>query len=378
MVALVATVLASCSDSSASDDEPDRKAALDQALAELVAMPGGPPGAIVVVQRGSDRSVHAAGVAEVGSGTAPGIDDHMRIASVAKAFNGAAALALVDDGVLSLDDTIGQRLPDLPAAWHDVTLRQLLDHTSGLPNYTASEAFGAALTASPGEAPPPTGLVAYVEDEPLVFPPGSAYAYSNTDNITVGLMIEAVTGKSYEDVLAEQVLGPLGLDETSLPAGTDQPDPLLHGYVIDENSQLEDLSTVFAAGYAWASGGIVSTPGDLNDFIRAYVGGELFGDEMRAAQQDQFIPAASSEPSGPGDNSASMALFRYDTDCGTVFGHTGNFFGYTQFAVASPDGERSATAAISLQRSQDNEDQAASVFTALLRVEQAAVCYALD
>ena len=73
-----------------------------------------------------------------------------------------------------------------------------------------------------------------------------------------------------------------------------------------------------------------------------------------------------------------MALFRYDTDCGTVFGHTGNFFGYTQFAAASPDGERSATASISLQRTQDNEDQAASVFTALLRVEQAAVCYALD
>ena len=147
MVALVATVLASCSDSSASDDEPDRRAALDQALAELVAMPGGPPGAIVVVQRGSDRSVHAAGVAEVGSDTAPGVDDHMRLASVSKAFSGAAALALVDEGVLSLDDTIGQRLPDLPAAWHDVTLRQLLDHTSGLPDYSSTAAFGAAVTA---------------------------------------------------------------------------------------------------------------------------------------------------------------------------------------------------------------------------------------
>jgi D-alanyl-D-alanine carboxypeptidase len=341
-------------------------------------MPGGPPGAIVVVQRGSDRSVHAAGVAELGSNTPPGVDDHMRIASAAKAFSGAAALALVDDGVLSLDDTIGQRLPDLPAAWGAVTLRQLLDHTSGLPNYTSSDAFVAGITASPGEAPPPTGLVAYVEDEPLVFPPGSAYAYSNTDNITVGLMIEAVTGKSYEDVLAEQVFGPLGLDETSLPAGTDQPDPLFHGYVIDEKSQLEDQSELFAAGYAWASGGIVSTPGDLNDFIRAYVGGKLFGDEVRAAQQDLFIPEGGSEPSGPGDNSASMALFRYDTDCGTVFGHTGNFFGYTQFAAASPDGERSATASISLQRTQDNEDQAGSVFTALLRVEQAAVCAALE
>ena len=160
MVALVATVLAACSDSSESDDEPDREAELDQALKELVAMPGGPPGAIVVVQRGSDRSVHAAGVAELGSDAAPSVDDHMRVASAAKAFEGAAALALVDDGVLSLDDTIGQRLPDLPAAWGAVTLRQLLDHTSGLPDYTTSDSFVPALTDSPGEAPSPIGLVA--------------------------------------------------------------------------------------------------------------------------------------------------------------------------------------------------------------------------
>jgi D-alanyl-D-alanine carboxypeptidase len=211
-----------------------------------------------------------------------------------------------------------------------------------------------------------------------VFPPGSQYAYSNSDNITVGLMIEAVTGKAYADVLAEEVFGPLGLDETSLPAGTEMPDPLFHGYALDPDGQLEDLSTVFSAGYAWASGGIESTPGDLNDFIRGYVGGELYGDETRAAQQDLFIPAGGSEPSGPGANSASIALFRYETVCGTVYGHTGNFFGYTQFAVASPDGRRSATASISLQRTQGNEGQAASVFTALQRVEEAAVCYALE
>jgi D-alanyl-D-alanine carboxypeptidase len=340
MVAVVATALVGCSDSSTRDDEPDRQETLDEAVKELVAMPGGPPGAIVVVQRGADRSVHAAGVAAVGSDAAPSVDDHMRVASVAKAFEGAAALSLVDDGVMTLDDTIGQRLPDLPEAWHKVTLRQLLDHTSGRPSYTASDAFVQALTTSPGAAPPPAGLLAWVEDKPLVFPPGSQHAYSNSDNIAVGLMIEAVTGKAYADVLAEEVFGPLELEQTSLPAGTEMPDPLLHGYALDDNGQLEDLSTVFSAGYVWASGGIVSTPGDLNDFIRGYVAGELYGDEMRAAQQDLFIPAAGSEPNGPCANSASVALFRYETACGTVYGHTGNFFGYTQFAVASPDGRQ--------------------------------------
>ena len=217
-----------------------------------------------------------------------------------------------------------------------------------------------------------------MEDEPLVFPPGSQYAYSNSDNITVGLMIEAVTDQDYADVLAEKVFEPLELDDTSLPAGTELPDPVFHGYALDDDGQLEDQSNLVAAGYAWASGGLVSTPADLNDFIRGYVGGELFGDEVRAEQQDLFIPGGGSEPAGPGTNSATTALFRYDTECGTVYGHTGNFWGYTQFAVASPDGRRSVTASISLQRGQRNEGQAASVFTALQRLEEAAICYALE
>lgn len=91
-------------------------AALDRALKRLVAMPGGPPGVIAVVQRGDQVRVHTAGYADVESKRRPQATDYMRIASVAKAFSGATALSLVQDGVLSLDDTIGQRLPSLPAA----------------------------------------------------------------------------------------------------------------------------------------------------------------------------------------------------------------------------------------------------------------------
>ncbi len=377
VVGLLTATLAACSETTATD-ELDREETLDQAVEELVAMPGGPPAAIVVVQRGSDRSVHAAGVAEVGAEAAPEAEDHMRVASVSKAFSGATALSLVDEGVLALDDTIADRLPDLPEAWGEVTLRQLLNHTSGLPDYTANPAFGEAVGASPGEALPPADLLAFVADEPLVFPPNTRYAYSNSDNIAVGLMIEAATGEDYADVLAEEVFEPLGLDGTSLPAGTEMADPYIHGYQLADDGELEDFSTVFAPGWAWASGGVVSTPADLNDFIRGYVGGELFGDEVREQQQQLFIPAGESDPPGPGENSASMALFRYQTECGTVYGHTGSIFGYTQFAVASPDGRRSATASISLQRDGKGEGQAASVFDALQRLELAAICYALE
>ena len=366
-----------CSDSTGSPPT-ELDEALDQAVDELQAMPGGPPAVVVVVQRASDRTLHTAGVVEVGTDVEPTVDDHMRIASVAKAFSGATALSLVDEGVLSLDDTIAQRLPDLPAAWGEVTLRQLLNHTSGVPDFILREAFGEAVVASLDEAPPPAELLAFVADEPLDFPPGTRYVYSNSDNIVVALMIEAATGSTYADVLTEEVLDPLGLDDTSLPTGVEMPEPFLHGYDLDPPNPPEDDSNQSAAGWAWASGGIVSTPADLNDFIRGYVGGELFDDDVRGEQQDVFIPAGGSEPPGPGLNSATMALFRYQTECGTVYGHTGNTF--RLHPVRRRLARRSALGdgVDHPPTHAESEDQAAAVFDALQRVEQAAICMALD
>src|SRR5262245_52136100 len=206
---------------------------LDLALRELVAMPSGPPGAIAVVQSGDRPEVFVAGVAEIGARSAPTADDHMRVASIAKAFSAATALALVDAGALSLDDTVGGRLPALPDAWADVKLRQLLNHTSGVPDFIRASTFRDAVGASMAQAPPPERLLAFVEDQPLSFPPGARYAYSNSDNIAVGLMIESAIGRPYSDVLAEQVLEPIGLSGTSLPEGVEIPEPFIHGYKIE-------------------------------------------------------------------------------------------------------------------------------------------------
>ena len=147
---------------------------LRTALRDLVTAPGGPPGAIAVVQRGRAIAVVTAGTAVVGSAIAPRASDHIRIASVSKAFSGAAALALVAQGKLSLDDTIGQVLPTLPKAWAAVTLGELLHHTSGVPDFSASPAFQKAVSASLQTAPPPEQLLSYVANEPLEFPPGRA------------------------------------------------------------------------------------------------------------------------------------------------------------------------------------------------------------
>ncbi|MGH3688589.1 MAG: serine hydrolase domain-containing protein [Microbacterium sp.] len=380
---VLAVLLSGCTASEPSEtatDAPDATpaAALDRALAELVAMPGGPPGVISIIQIDDVRTVHTAGVAIAGESAPPEPDDAMRVASVAKAFSGATALALVDRGVLSLDDTIGSLLPAEPEGWAPVTLRQLLNHTSGLPDFTTSARFQEAAGASLTVAPPPEELLAFAADEPLNFVPGTQYRYSNSDNIAVALMIQEATGRPYTDVLQELVLDPLGLSATSLPAGTDMPTPTFHGYDLDESGAPEDITNALAAGWAWASGGVVSTPTDLNTFIRGYVGGELFDAQTQAEQTALFIPGGESGPPGPGENSASLSLFRYETSCGVVYGHTGNTVGYTQFAVASPDGTRSATVSMNLGRNENSTGQDLAVLHALQRAEAKAICAAMS
>src|SRR5262245_19611887 len=354
----------------------DADTALDRALRSLVAMPGGPPGVIAVTQRGGQARVHAAGYGELETKRRPLATDHMRIASVAKAFSGACALALVQKGLLSLDDTLAERLPSLPSAWGSVTVRQLLNHTSGVPDFIKKTAFKKTVSSSPTVAPPPEKLLDFIAKDRLVFPPGAKYEYSNSDNIIVGLIVQAVTKKPYADALRELVYTPLELAQTILPIGPELPAPFIHGYGREGSSAPEDISESFASGWAWASVGIISTPHDLNRFIRGYVGGKLFGTEVEK-QQRAFIPGSGSEPPGPGVNAAGLALYRYKTRCGTMYGHSGNTFGFTQYAAASSDGSRSMTISINLQRTHENEGQAGAVFKAFRKAALLAVCAAL-
>src|SRR5262249_34107156 len=146
--------------------------------------------------------------------------------------SGAVALQLVRDGRLGLDDTIGQRLPGMPPAWAGVTVRQMLNHTSGLPDYTQSSAFAKQAQTNPRGFVSPTGIIDWVRADKLAFAPGSSYAYSNTDNIVIGLIAQALTGKTYPDLLEEVVFGPASLRQTTFPTRQIAlPRPFLHGYV---------------------------------------------------------------------------------------------------------------------------------------------------
>jgi D-alanyl-D-alanine carboxypeptidase len=346
-------------------------AKLQRALRELVARRDGPPGVAVVLQRGKRASFSTAGVSQVGQRRRIAPSDHMRLASVAKAFSGAVVLSLAAEGKLSLNDTVGKWLPSLPAAWSAVTLRELLSHTSGIPDFSQTEAFGVALSKSLLLAPAPQTLLAFAPAS-LDFTPGSRYRYSNSDNIIAALIAAAAGHSSYEAELAQRVFAPLGLSGTSLPASAAMPSPYVHAYVVDPPKAPEDVSELFAAGWSWASGGVVSTPRDANAFVRAYVRGALT-DAATHAAQFTFTPG-SSEPIGPGVNSAGLAIFRYRTRCGTVYGHTGNTAGFTQFIAANASGTRSTVVSVNAQITPKAN---AKRFVELRRIYTLAVCAAL-
>ena len=347
-----------------------------RALEDLVDRTGGPPGGSILLRRPSGDTFIRAGVADVETQKPFTRNKHMRIASVSKAFSGAVALSMANDGVLSLDDTIAARLPSLPSAWGAVTLRQAMAHTSGLPDFTKDPGFLQYFSDHLQE----TGitkaeLVDFVADEPLNFAPGSSYEYSNTDNVVIAMMAEAAAAKPYEQLLADHVLAPLELRRTALPGDSVLPGPRINGYDVDP---IEDLTECCSMAFVSASGGLYSTPRELTRFVVGYVGGELFGDPVRA-EQFQFVAGASSDPPGPGVNAGGLSVFRYRTGCGTVFGHTGNFPGYTQFTAARKSGRRAVTVSVNRQLSPTAVGvNAPEAFADLRRIYRLSVCALLD
>ena len=200
-----------------------------------------------------------------------------------------------------------------------------------------------------------------------MFAPGSQYEYSNTDNIVIGLIAEAAGGETFAAELKRIVFGPARLPETALATKLAIPQPFIHGYATAPGEKPEDVSTLVSPSGAWASGGIVSTPKDLNAFIRAYLGLRFF-DRAEQIQQMQFVPGGESVPPGPGKNSAGLALFRYRTRCGTVYGHTGTFPGYAQWVAATSDGKRSVTTSLNI------EAPSGKLLAQLRTVQVTAVC----
>lgn len=352
---------------------------LNRALNRVMDAPNGPPGISMQIVKHGRSQYFRRGVANLQTGARPNLAMRFRIASVAKAFSGAVTLSLVRKGKLSLYSTVGQVLPGILPAARNVTLAQVLAHTGGLPEYIKSDGFKNEVGKHPGRYVSPRHIVSWVRNAPLTHRPGSKYEYSDTDNIIAGLMAQRVTGVPYMKLVhrfAGRRFG--GLPGTYMPRTVKMPGPYIHGYDIVPGKKPNDISHLINPSGAWASGGIVSTLPALSRFFRAYVGGRLLGNGptsryIKRVQRD-WLPG-SSQPPGPGVNYAGMALFRYRTRCGTMFGHTGSFPGYRVFAASSADGSRSIAFVANAQITDKSGSPRVSAL--IRRAQVAAVCHAL-
>jgi D-alanyl-D-alanine carboxypeptidase len=344
---------------------------LQKQLNAIVESGAGPPGIVMLVDRGPHTEFFSAGTAQVGKRRPPAPTDAFRIASVSKGFNAYLAAKLIDNGVLSLDTTLRERIPGILPAAEEVNLRELLQHTSGLADYIRAPTFVEQLLADPSRYFSPLQLTEFVRSDALDFAPGSRYHYSDTDNIAAGLIEERASGLSYWQLLRGRIFGALKMRNSSLPRTVEMPRPYMHGYDVEPGEKPEDVSELINPAGAWASGGIVSTPIDMARFARRYVPTVL----ATSTVEGPFYLGSSSPP-GPGKNFAGLGIFRYRTGCGTVYGHTGSFPGYRIFVAATSDGKRSVVFVANSQIVPDQGSQ--RIAKAITQVQAQAVCRALS
>ena len=195
-------------------------------------------------------------------------DTKFRLGSLTKQFTAACIMLLQEDGKLKTSDPISKYMPDAPAAWRTITLRNLLTHTSGIPNFTSLPDYPRtqALPTTPEQT------IARFRDLPLDFQPGEKFAYSNSNYILLGYIIEKTSGESYIQFLTQRILQPLGLNDT----GYDSPRILPHraaGHTMHdkeiENTSLIDMTVPYAAG------SLYSTTTDLMRWNLGIYGGRL-------------------------------------------------------------------------------------------------------
>jgi D-alanyl-D-alanine carboxypeptidase len=301
------------------------KTSLDAVLQGAV--DDGFPGIVLQVERGG-KTIYAgaAGVSNIETGKPLKTKDRHRIYSITKAFTALVTLQLVDEGVLSLDDTITKWLDD-PAVTRipnvdQVTLRQLLVHTSGIYDFAddTDSSFWIDAFLGPNadwaKVWTPFELLAYADGAKHApyGAPGEKYVYSNTNYILVGLIIEKATGETFGDELRRRILTPLALHDTFFVEDATLPKGTVDAYQRVEG-QLVSLSGT-NLGWAWTFGGMVSTTADLARFARAIYGGELISPSSFTEMFD-FFPAKHE------GYYEGIGVYKTDTPSGQIYGTDG-------------------------------------------------------
>ncbi|MEU9186492.1 serine hydrolase domain-containing protein [Streptomyces sp. NPDC048484] len=287
------------------------------------------------------------GVADKATDAAARPGDRFRIASASKTFVATVMLQLVGEGSVSLDDTVEDWLPGVVSGNGNdgsaITVRQLLQHTSGLFNYTADFPMltsAAAYQAGRYTTWTPEQLVAISMRHAPDFEPGTKWSYSNTNYILAGMIIQKATGHSWDKEVTKRIIRPLDLDHTVAPT-TDSRirGRHLHGYSsFGETGPGIDV-TAFNPSAGGAAGAMISTTADLTTFYEALLGGRLLRPAELAAMKTT-VRAPELDPAWDGAR-YGLGLMEVPLTCGgSYYSHGGDLPGYTTRNGVSADGRR--------------------------------------
>jgi D-alanyl-D-alanine carboxypeptidase len=311
----------------------DLQQTLDQVVAADVA-----PGVSVVVDRpGYAAWSGAAGVADIETRVALTPTEGFRAGSILKTAVATAVLQLVEHGKLSLDDKLTERLPEqftagIPSA-SAITLRMLLEHTSGIPEFDDA-AFDAALVADPTHIWTLSELLERAALFPPLFPPGAGWSYSNTDYVLLGEIISQSAGKPWRQVVRERVFARAGLHQSSLPEeGNPRCDGCSRGYEAIDGT-LVDYTEVDPS-MAGAAGGdaLITTTADLATFLGALAAGKLFDDPATLDLMLDFCDAVVEEQAQTG---YGLGIARFQVGDAELIGHLGGAVGFQSFVFYQP------------------------------------------
>ncbi|WP_229688501.1 serine hydrolase domain-containing protein [Micromonospora yangpuensis] len=347
LVATIAVVPASAAERAGPGADGLDRAGLRAALAAVPE--AGVPGALAAVRDGRQDWRDAAGQAYLTSPRPMRPELRHRIGSVTKTFVATTVLQLVDEDRVGLDDPIGRWLPDVVPAelGRQVTVRMLLNHTSGIGNYTNEMIDSyAAINTMQVTTYAPTELAATGLAMPPTNAPGAAFNYSNTNYVLAGLVIEAVTGNDAAAEIQRRILRPLRLTGTSLPGA----DPTIRGphsgaYFAPFGAR--DLSE-FNMSWAWTAGEMISTAADLNTFFRALLGGGL----LSPATLDEMLDGVPMQPGQPAAGRYGLGVRAVSTPCGEFWGHDGVVLGHLTASMHSRDGARQVSTGINFSHYQ--------------------------
>ncbi|WFB11287.1 beta-lactamase family protein [Streptomyces sp. LX-29] len=318
-------------------------AATQDAMDKAVA--AGVPGIVAETRDAHGVWKGTAGVADLTTQQPRGNGDRFRAGSTTKSLVSTVMLQLQAEGRVDLDATVDSYLPGVVRGnGHDgtkITVRQLMNHTSGIFNFTDDAAFRKAVMGidflqNRYDDWTPQQVIALALKNPPQFEPGTSWKYSNTNYLLVGLIIEKVTGNSYVEEIERRITRPLKMRATYFP-GTDSeiPGPTRHYSTFEEEPGKTYDVTELNPSWAWAAGEMVTNSSDLNRFYTALFRGKL----LRPAQLKQMMTPVETQGNLPRQR-YGLGLIEYETSCGTkVWGHSGGIHGSSTQAFGTKDGK---------------------------------------